>query len=120
MMSMPINMNVHCGSAPAIRNPNSKTPTMSAPKKAPTIEPRPPKREIPPITTAVIDWIFPTTHFVEQLHQSDANVEITVLCGESRLAYDRVYLSSFFSGASADDLALTTQMTQFQVQEDNS
>ncbi|MGB0566220.1 MAG: nitrite reductase large subunit NirB [Alteromonas macleodii] len=47
-------------------------------------------------------------HFVEQLHQSDANVEITVLCGESRLAYDRVYLSSFFSGASADDLALTT------------
>ncbi|MEC8231330.1 MAG: FAD-dependent oxidoreductase, partial [Pseudomonadota bacterium] len=47
-------------------------------------------------------------HFVEQLHSSDANADITVLCGESRLAYDRVYLSSYFSGASADDLALTT------------
>jgi nitrite reductase (NADH) large subunit len=47
-------------------------------------------------------------HFVEQLHNSDANADITVLCGESRLAYDRVYLSSYFSGASADDLALTT------------
>lgn len=47
-------------------------------------------------------------HFVEQLHQSKANVDITVLCGESRLAYDRVYLSSFFSGATAEDLALTT------------
>ena len=47
-------------------------------------------------------------HFVEQLHQSEANVDITVLCGESRLAYDRVYLSSFFSGATAEDLALTT------------
>lgn len=47
-------------------------------------------------------------HFVEQLHQSSDNVDITVLCGESRLAYDRVHLSSYFSGASADDLALTT------------
>ena len=47
-------------------------------------------------------------HFVEQLHQSEANVDITVLCGESRLAYDRGYLSSFFSGATAEDLALTT------------
>ena len=47
-------------------------------------------------------------HFVEQLHQSSDNVDITVLCGESRLAYDRVHLSSYFSGASAEDLALTT------------
>ncbi|MDO6565730.1 nitrite reductase large subunit NirB [Alteromonas sp. 1_MG-2023] len=47
-------------------------------------------------------------HFVEQLHQSSENVDITVLCGESRLAYDRVHLSSYFSGSSADDLALTT------------
>ena len=47
-------------------------------------------------------------HFVEQLYKSNANADITVLCGESRLAYDRVYLSSYFSGATPDDLALTT------------
>lgn len=46
-------------------------------------------------------------HFVEQLHQNHPAAQITVLCGESRLAYDRVHLSSYFSGASADDLALT-------------
>ena len=34
---------------------------MSAPKKAPTIEPRPPKSEMPPITTAVMAWMLPTT-----------------------------------------------------------
>ena len=32
--------------------------------------------------------------------------EITVLCEESRPAYDRVHLSSYFSGSSADDLSL--------------
>ncbi len=57
-------------------------------------------------------------HFVEQLcqhNQSQHNqsqhshqYEITVLSAESRLAYDRVHLSEFFSGKSADDLALTT------------
>ena len=50
-------------------------------------------------------------HFVEQLHASNADAEITVLSGESRLAYDRVYLSSYFSGATADDLALTDGKT---------
>ncbi|MFQ3259842.1 MAG: FlaA1/EpsC-like NDP-sugar epimerase, partial [Pseudoalteromonas distincta] len=29
-------------------------------------------------------------HFVEQMRQSDANADITVLCGEANLAYDRV------------------------------
>jgi nitrite reductase (NADH) large subunit len=47
-------------------------------------------------------------HFVEQMRQSDAEAEITVLCGEANLAYDRVYLSSFFDGKTVDDLALTT------------
>lgn len=46
-------------------------------------------------------------HFVEQLVNSQYNCHITVLCGESRLAYDRVYLSSYFSGKTAEDLALT-------------
>lgn len=47
-------------------------------------------------------------HFVEQLVAQHSNVKITVLCGESRLAYDRVHLSEYFSGKSAEDLALTT------------
>lgn len=47
-------------------------------------------------------------HFVEQMRQSDANADITVLCGEANLAYDRVYLSSVFDGKTAADLALTT------------
>ncbi|MEW6997568.1 nitrite reductase large subunit NirB [Colwelliaceae bacterium BS250] len=46
-------------------------------------------------------------HFVEQLtKQGDYN--ITVLSAESRLAYDRVHLSEYFSGKTAEDLALTT------------
>jgi len=46
-------------------------------------------------------------HFVEQLAQ-DSQYHITVLSAESRLAYDRVHLSEYFSGKTADDLALTT------------
>ncbi len=45
-------------------------------------------------------------HFVEQLYK-DSNYNITVLSAESRLAYDRVHLSEFFSGKTADDLAMT-------------
>ncbi|MFP5305473.1 MAG: hypothetical protein ACLGI7_06570, partial [Gammaproteobacteria bacterium] len=33
-------------------------------------------------------------------------LEITVLCEEPRPAYDRVQLSSYFSGKSAEDLSL--------------
>jgi nitrite reductase (NADH) large subunit len=47
-------------------------------------------------------------HFVEQLAGQDLCAEITVLCAEPRLAYDRVHLSEYFSGKTADDLALTT------------
>ena len=50
-------------------------------------------------------------HFVEQLVNSDQPFEITVLSGENRLAYDRVYLSSYFSGKTAQDLALTDEET---------
>jgi nitrite reductase (NADH) large subunit len=45
--------------------------------------------------------------FLEQLHAlgvADANV--TVLCEEPRPAYDRVHLSEFFSGKTAQDLSL--------------
>ncbi|ALS98342.1 nitrite reductase large subunit NirB [Lacimicrobium alkaliphilum] len=48
-------------------------------------------------------------HFVEQLSQQNSQAEITVLCGEPRLAYDRVHLSAFFDGKTADDLALTSE-----------
>lgn len=48
-------------------------------------------------------------HFVEQLRAIDESLSITVLSGESRLAYDRVHLSEFFSGKTESDLALTTQ-----------
>jgi nitrite reductase (NADH) large subunit len=46
-------------------------------------------------------------HFVEEISKHE-DYEITVLSAESRLAYDRVYLSSYFSGKTAEDLALTT------------
>ncbi|MEJ8851312.1 nitrite reductase large subunit NirB [Variovorax rhizosphaerae] len=45
--------------------------------------------------------------FLEQLHELDvAQAEVTVLCEEPRPAYDRVHLSEFFSGKTAEDLSL--------------
>jgi len=43
---------------------------------------------------------------LEQLQASASNLEITVLCEESRPAYDRVHLTSYFSGKSALELSL--------------
>src|SRR6266403_2574268 len=43
---------------------------------------------------------------LEQLQASSPKLEITVLCEESRPAYDRVHLSSYFSGKSAQELSL--------------
>jgi nitrite reductase (NADH) large subunit len=42
--------------------------------------------------------------FLEELAKRDASAEITVFGEESRPAYDRVQLTSFFSGKSAADL----------------
>ncbi len=45
--------------------------------------------------------------FLESLAESGVqNAEVTVLCEEPRAAYDRVHLSEFFSGKSAEDLSL--------------
>jgi nitrite reductase (NADH) large subunit len=45
--------------------------------------------------------------FVESLAASGAaHLEVTVLCEEPRPAYDRVHLSEFFAGKSAQDLSL--------------
>ncbi|MDI3384184.1 nitrite reductase large subunit NirB [Xenophilus aerolatus] len=45
--------------------------------------------------------------FLEQLHElALPGTEVTVLCEEPRAAYDRVHLSEFFAGKSAQDLSL--------------
>ncbi|MDY7578823.1 nitrite reductase large subunit NirB [Herbaspirillum sp. RTI4] len=45
--------------------------------------------------------------FLESLADSKApDLQVTVLCEEPRPAYDRVHLSEFFSGKSAEDLSL--------------
>ena len=48
-------------------------------------------------------------HFVEQLKAQSPEAKITVLCGEPRLAYDRVHLSEYFTGKSAEELSLTSE-----------
>jgi nitrite reductase (NADH) large subunit len=45
--------------------------------------------------------------FVEAV-QDAPGVDVTVLCEEPRPAYDRVHLSEFFAGKTADDLSLVT------------
>jgi nitrite reductase (NADH) large subunit len=49
--------------------------------------------------------------FLEALAEGPAaaDVQVTVLCEEPRPAYDRVHLSEFFSGKSAEDLSLVPQ-----------
>ncbi|BCQ25220.1 nitrite reductase large subunit [Caballeronia sp. NK8] len=45
--------------------------------------------------------------FLECLaERGHSSLEVTVLCEEPRAAYDRVHLTEFFSGKSADDLSL--------------
>ena len=46
---------------------------------------------------------------LERLADATASLEITVLCEEPRPAYDRVQLTSFFSGKSAADLSLVPE-----------
>ena len=43
---------------------------------------------------------------LERLQAGASQYEITVLCEESRPAYDRVHLTSYFSGKSAQELSL--------------
>src|SRR3989338_8127303 len=45
--------------------------------------------------------------FLESLVEAGVQqAEVTVLCEEPRAAYDRVHLSEFFAGKSADDLSV--------------
>ena len=43
------------------------------------------------------------------LTQPEANIRISIFCAEPRLAYDRVQLTSYFSGSTEHDLALTDE-----------
>jgi len=49
--------------------------------------------------------------FLEQFAAKEqaANFEITTFCEEPRAAYDRVHLSEYFTGKTADDLSLVPQ-----------
>jgi nitrite reductase (NADH) large subunit len=48
--------------------------------------------------------------FLECLAESgDEALDVTVLCEEPRAAYDRVHLTEFFTGKSADDLSLVEE-----------
>lgn len=48
-------------------------------------------------------------HYVETLATNGIEVDITVIGGEPRPAYDRVHLSAVFDGKSPEDLAMTTR-----------
>ncbi|GAA6151771.1 nitrite reductase large subunit NirB [Pseudoteredinibacter isoporae] len=56
-------------------------------------------------------------HLLEHLMAQSPDVNVTVLSSEPRLAYDRVHLSEYFSGKSAEELALANeaQYKQWQV-----
>lgn len=45
-------------------------------------------------------------HLVENVIKNNPDASVTVLSAEPRLAYDRVHLSEYFAGKTADDLAL--------------
>jgi nitrite reductase (NADH) large subunit len=48
--------------------------------------------------------------FLESLAESgNTALQVTVLCEEPRAAYDRVHLTEFFTGKSADDLSLVQE-----------
>src|SRR4051794_24358428 len=55
MIRMPTAKSCQRTSTPVRVKPLRSTPTMSAPKSVPMTRPRPPKSEVPPITTAVIE-----------------------------------------------------------------
>ncbi len=48
-------------------------------------------------------------HYVETLANTNLDIEITVIGGEPRPAYDRVHLSEVFDGKNPEDLAMTTR-----------
>ncbi|HEX2145509.1 MAG TPA: nitrite reductase large subunit NirB [Glycomyces sp.] len=53
--------------------------------------------------------------FLEAVTQRDPSWEVTVLCEEPRPAYDRVRLSAFFDGVSAEELSLASDLPDVDV-----
>jgi nitrite reductase (NADH) large subunit len=53
--------------------------------------------------------------FLEAVTQRDPSWEVTVLCEEPRPAYDRVRLSAFFDGVSAEELSLASDLDGVEV-----
>ena len=61
----------------------------------------------PPLKIVVLGHGMVGHKFLERLAlENNTRLSVTVLCEEPRAAYDRVHLSEFFSGKSADDLSL--------------
>src|SRR5688572_16207109 len=58
MIRKPTANSCHSTSTPESARPLRNTPTISAPISVPMIEPRPPNRLVPPITTAVMESRF--------------------------------------------------------------
>ncbi|GAB3646645.1 nitrite reductase large subunit [Glycomyces tarimensis] len=48
--------------------------------------------------------------FLEAIVERDPSWQVTVLCEEPRPAYDRVRLSAFFDGVSAEELSLASEL----------
>lgn len=48
-------------------------------------------------------------YYVEKLLETESEVNITVIGGEPRPAYDRVHLSEYFAGKKPEELALTSR-----------
>src|SRR4051794_38257686 len=73
--------------------------------------PNTPPRTSPRLRIVVVGNGLVGHRFVEDLRERDPNRElsITVIGEEPRLAYDRVHLSAYFEGKSADDLAVATR-----------
>ncbi|PRY61888.1 nitrite reductase large subunit NirB [Glycomyces artemisiae] len=53
--------------------------------------------------------------FLEAVAQRDPSWDVTVLCEEPRPAYDRVRLSAFFDGVSAEELSLASDLDGVEV-----
>ncbi|WP_112133219.1 nitrite reductase large subunit NirB [Glycomyces dulcitolivorans] len=53
--------------------------------------------------------------FLEAVVQRDPSWDVTVLCEEPRPAYDRVRLSAFFDGVSAEELSLASDLDGVEV-----
>lgn len=90
-------------------------PVAQAPAGAPSIASTPRRRhparqpscERPLMKIIVVGHGMVGHKFLESLAEAGLpEVQVTVLCEEPRAAYDRVHLSSFFSGTTADALSL--------------